>query len=536
MTRETIGVVGSGPSGAAVAHRFVQAGHDVTVIDVGLEIESHLEPFTRAGQPAEPDGFRDRFMEAVTAQRRSVVGESSVLPPKLPFGSDFVYRSIPTNRLSTGAGLHIETSLALGGLSNAWGANVCAVAQRDMTGWPFDESELAPHFAELDDILDVSGEADGIDELYQAQLSASPHYPLSLHGQRLLAGVARGREALAAAGLRGGRAKLAIGPKHSIGGLGCTSCGLCMHGCPHRAIFNAADVIRSLSGRSNFRYRKGLHVRRYAEDEAGVTALCRPAAGGPEEAHRFDRLFVACGVLGSTAIVARSHGLCDRDFVIHDSQKYYFPYLRYRRAKGAVTERTNTLAQIYIQDIGLRSTPHTVHCQLYGVNDLFFESLGAKLGPAAKPVMRLGTPMLERMMIGMVYLHSDDSGTLRYRVSGGEEGLGHVEAGPRPDTRPIFKEFMGRLNRFHRVFGGRPLGFLAESSPPGHSLHFGGTLPMARKPGPGQTDALGRPSGSRRAHVVDTSVLPSIPGTPTTYTVMANALRICAGVLRGDAA
>ncbi|MGF7176528.1 GMC oxidoreductase [Azospirillum doebereinerae] len=533
MNGRKIGIVGSGPSGAAVAHRFVEAGFDVTVIDVGFEIEPHLAPFTQADHAVD----RDRFMEAVTAQRKSVVGETAVLPPKLPFGSDFVYRSIPPNRLSSGAGLHVETSLALGGLSNAWGANVCAVSQRDMADWPFPAGDLTPHFAELDAILDVSGDAgDGIDELYDARLDARPNYPLGLHGQRILAGVARGRERLAAAGLRCGRAKIAVGPKHSVGGMGCTSCGLCMHGCPHRAIFNAADVIRSLSGRPNFRYLGGRHVLRYAEGPDGVAAVCRPADGGPREEHRFDRLFVACGVMGSTAIVARSQGLCDRDFIIHDSQKYYFPYLRYRRVKGAVDERANTLAQVYIQDVGLRSTPHTLHCQLYGVNDLFFESLKAKLGALAHPLMRLGTPMFERMMIGMVYFHSNDSGTLRYRVSANEEdGIGHVEAGPRPDTRPIFKEFMGRLGRFGGVFGGRPLPFLAESSPPGHSLHFGGSLPMARAPEPGQTDVLGRPFGSGRVHVVDTSVLPSIPGTPTTYTVMANALRICAGVLKGAA-
>ena len=527
MSPQKIGIVGSGPSGAAVAHRFLEAGHEVTVIDVGLEIEEHLEPFTRADGPVD----RQHFLDAVTAQRRRVVGESASLPPKLPFGSDFVYRSIPANRLSSGAGLHIETSLALGGLSNAWGANVCAVAQRDMTDWPFPASDLTPHFAELDAIVDVSGAVDGIDELYDARLSAQPRHPLSLHGQRILAGVARGQEALAAAGLRCGRAKLAVGPKHSINGMGCTSCGLCMHGCPHRAIFNAADVIRSLAGRPGFRYLSGRYVSRYVEGEDGVTAHCRLVAGGGSETHRFDRLFIACGVLGSTAIVARSQDLCDRDFIIRDSQKYYFPYLRYRAAKGAVSERTNTLAQVFIQDVGLATTPHTVHCQLYGVNDLFFESLKAKFGRLAAAVMPFGRPMFERMMIGMVYLHSNDSGSLRYRVQEGE-GLGHVEVGPWPDTRPIFREFMGRLGRFHRVFGGRPLAFLAESSPPGHSLHFGGTLPMSRSPGLGQTDVLGRPFGAKRAHVVDTSVLPSIPGTPTTYTVMANALRISAGVLR----
>lgn len=532
MSPRRIGIVGSGPGAAAAAYHLTEAGQDVSILDVGFEIEPHLTHLTMAGA----DLDRAHFLEQVRTQRRRSVDGRSALPPKLPFGSTFAYRPIPPGRLDTGAGVHIEISLALGGLSNVWGANVCALAQRDMDGWPITEAELAPYFNKLDAIVDVSGTIDAIDEGYAARLSARPNYPLSLHGRRILTGVERRGDRLSRIGLRCGRAKIAVGPRHSVDGIGCTSCGLCMHGCPHRAIFNAADVVRSLRERGKLRYLGGRFALRFAEDADGVTVVCRPAAGGALEEHRFDSLLIACGVLGSTAIVARSLNLCSRDFLIRDSQKYYFPYLRYQRAKNALEETVNTLAQVFIQDVGMASTPRTVHCQLYGVNELFFESLRAKLGGLATAVERLGTPLLERLMIGMVYFHSADSGSLRYRVAPREEdGLGRVEAEPPLDTRPAFTEFMQRLAGAGDVLGGRPLPFLAETSPPGHSMHFGGTLPMTRQPGPGQTDVLGRPFGCRRVHVVDTSVFPSIPGTPTTYPLMANALRICDSLLAGRA-
>lgn len=528
MTGMSIGIVGTGPSGAAAARYLADAGFQVTIIDAGLTIEPDLAPLGELRPPVD----RDAFMTAVNARRRQSVTTASTLPPKLPFGSDFVYRTTPAGRLSEGSGLHIETSLAQGGLSNAWGANVCAVAGRDMAGWPIREDDLAPYYRALEAVLDVSGEVDGIDSLYTAALAAKPHYPLSLHGQRILAAAAGHRERMAAAGLRYGRAKIAVGPKWSVDGVGCVPCSLCMHGCPHNAIFNAADVVRDLSHRPNVRRLDGRFVLRFEERSDGVTVVCRPIGGGETEEHRFDRLLIGAGVFGSTTIVARSLGLCDRDFIIHDSQKYYFPFFRLRGAEGAVTERTNTLAQIFIQDVGLRSTPRTVHCQLYGINDLVFETLEAKFGPLAKLLRRFGGIMFERMMIGMVYFHSDDSGDLIFRPSAREEdGMGQVTAGPRPDARPIFREFMGRLRRFAPAFGGLPVGLLAEDSPPGHSMHFGGSLPMSSEGAPGRTDALGRPYGCRRVHVVDASVLPSIPGTPTVYVLMANAMRIAAGAV-----
>lgn len=527
--RRGMAVIGSGPAAAAAAHMLAAAGHGVTVFDVGLRIEPHLEPLTRLPRPVDEAAFR----AAVDAQRRRVLGgDAAALPPKLPFGSDFVYRSIPGAELSTAPGMHIVTSLALGGLSNAWGANVCAIAGRDMADWPIGEADLTPYYKALAAITDVSGRpGDDIDELYAAPLPAAEHYPLGLHGRRLLESATGRAAALRTAGIHCGRAKIAVGPLWSLGGVGCAPCGLCMHGCPQGAIFNAGDVIRSLAARGAVTYLDRRLVLRFVEAEDGVTLFSRPADGGPVEERVFDRVFIAGGVFGSTALVARSLGWCDRTYVIRDSQKYYFPFLRYRRAAGARREKTNTLAQIFIQDAGLRHTPHIVHCQLYGLNDLVFESLQAKLGPAAALLEKWGAPFFERLMIGMVYFHSDDSGALLYRVPADPDaGLGHVEAGDTPDTGPLFREFTGRLSRFADAFGGRPLGFLAERSPPGHSMHFGGSLPMSADPAAGRTDRLGRPFGCRRVHVVDTSVLPSIPGTPTTYVIMANAARICAAI------
>jgi choline dehydrogenase-like flavoprotein len=49
---------------------------------------------------------------------------------------------------------------------------------------------------------------------------------------------------------------------------------------------------------------------------------------------------------------------------------------------------------------------------------------------------------------------------------------------------------------------------------------------MRREPGESDTDTLGRPPGWDRVHLIDASVLPSIPATTITLSVMANAHRI----------
>ena len=61
---------------------------------------------------------------------------------------------------------------------------------------------------------------------------------------------------------------------------------------------------------------------------------------------------------------------------------------------------------------------------------------------------------------------------------------------------------------------------------PGRSFHGGGSLPMRTQPSEFECDPLGRPQGWSRLHIVDASVLPSIPATTITFSVMANAHRI----------
>lgn len=61
---------------------------------------------------------------------------------------------------------------------------------------------------------------------------------------------------------------------------------------------------------------------------------------------------------------------------------------------------------------------------------------------------------------------------------------------------------------------------------PGGGYHSGGDFPMSAIPHFPQTDPLGRLPQLEHIHLIDASVLPSIPAVPTAVIVMANAHRI----------
>jgi choline dehydrogenase-like flavoprotein len=88
------------------------------------------------------------------------------------------------------------------------------------------------------------------------------------------------------------------------------------------------------------------------------------------------------------------------------------------------------------------------------------------------------------------------------------------------------------LRRNCQSLGFSPITPMLKIGDHGQGAHIGGTFPMRDIPGPFESDVLGRPYGAQRVHLVDGSVLPSIPATTVTLSIMANAYRIASEVRR----
>ena len=505
----------------------------VTILDVGIGINDQSALLLdRFRLDADVPGLLDDIYGLRTAHARL----STVQPGKYLFGSDHPYRTIPETEVCSGDDAVVRSSLAKGGLSSVWGATVSCVVPKDIVDWPITFADLEPHYRALDEVISVASAAGEMLGVFPMDIGGQPGFPLGPQGSNLLDRLRRHDTDLLADGIHVGRAKLAVGPRYSLDGLGCTPCGLCMHGCPNQAIFSAAYLLDELRRQPAIDYQPNTLAESFTESGDRVDVNVKDLATGVRSTKTFDRLFVACGVINSTALVARSLGLTEHEFEIKDSQKYIFPMLSWHRSKGAVSGRDNTLAQIYLAIDNPAVSDNIVQVQYYGYNDLILDPLRTRLGKSTSDVIaRLATPLLERLMIVFVYLHSRESGTLTLRVNDiGDERdiLGVVRGVPNPRSNTVIRALLTLLKRHHRAHGGLPLEIGLQTTKPGDSQHIGGTLPMSKTPGQHQTDVLGRPFSCRRVHVVDASILPSVPGTPVTYTAMANASRITTAAIR----
>lgn len=92
----------------------------------------------------------------------------------------------------------------------------------------------------------------------------------------------------------------------------------------------------------------------------------------------------------------------------------------------------------------------------------------------------------------------------------------------------MLREVRRRMTRAAPYLDLLPISVMQFVSAGGKSYHFGGSFPHTPPDagGPLTTDRVGRLKVWKRIHLVDGSVLPSIPASTFTLTVMANAHRI----------
>ena len=133
-------VVGSGPAGVAASLALLERGQAVTMLDAGRTIEPEYADTPQRLAQLPYEQWPPELVERLASLSDRGRGD---YPMKTNFGSDFAYRPAPERLPIEAHDADLLVSLARGGLSNLWGANVVTFCADDFTGWPIGEPDLA---------------------------------------------------------------------------------------------------------------------------------------------------------------------------------------------------------------------------------------------------------------------------------------------------------------------------------------------------------------------------------------------------------
>jgi len=510
-------VVGSGPSGVSAAKALLERGRTVTMIDVGEQLEPLLEACRAELAAREPQDWNQAALAAYKAPQLQQ-GDDEIRR----YGSDFVVRDAVRLLRNRPPWLGLRPSFARGGLSNAWGAAVLPYRQEDLANWPVSAQDLAPHYKAVARFMPVAGASDALEDFFPAfGMSGARLLVQSGQAASLLKRIDDKRAVLKGMYVVGGAARQAASAD-------CRRCGLCLHGCPFEYIFKASQTVTAMQRDPRFEYRSGLRAISFEQTAQLVRLVCKQA-DGTIEIIEGERLFLAGGVLPSAQIVLNAMGA--RELVLHDSQHFFLPLVHlWNSSVDPAKEARHAMTEVFIELDDPAVSPHTVHAQLYTYNEFYAVDMKRRYGgvlPFADPLFdALG----RRLIVSQIFLHSDHSHRIAVELVGGGEQLA-ARLIENPDVASVVKRAKAAYAKVARSLGLLAIGAASRLGAPGSSFHAGGSLPMRRSPHGLETDVLGRIAGIERVHIVDASVLPSIPATTITFSVMANAHRIASNAL-----
>jgi choline dehydrogenase-like flavoprotein len=513
-------VIGSGPAGVACAKALLARGANVLMLDAGLELEPERAKIVHQLAGTKPAAWNP---DQIAALKGGMAADATGILLKLLFGSDFPYREteekIPWRNHGTG----MRPSLAFGGLSNVWGAAMLPYRDADILDWPVKNAELAQHYRAVTEITGLAAQCDDLEEIFPLHCENPGSLQSSRQANLLLRNLNRHRAELRGRGWHFGRARVAIRAAGGTKGTGCVYCGQCMTGCVYGCIYNSADTVRELRAEKNFSYQRDVIVTKLLENSEKVFIEGFHRETRAPLLFEANRAYLAAGVIPTAQILLRSQAAYDQPLTLCDSQYFLFPLVLARRTRDVQAEAFYTLSQLFIELNNPQISRRSVHLQIYTYSDIISHAVRKSLGP----LKIFARQLEERLLIVQGYLHSDESSTIAMTLKrdGGKDFL-QLDARPNPETRRTVKKVLRELLSQTRRFGGIVVPPMLQLAEPGRGFHSGGSLSMRAQPGKFESDRLGRPHGWSRVHAVDASVLPGIPATTITFSVMANAHRI----------
>jgi choline dehydrogenase-like flavoprotein len=524
-----VAVVGSGISGIFAAHALASRELSVTILDVGETLDASRQEVVDTLHGLLPEQWPAADYELI---RENPTFGKGALPKKVHFGSDYIYadnRSFaPTKTLAEGRVPY--PTFAKGGFSNIWGAAILPPADCDMADWPVSHAHMEPYFRKVAELLPLCGGEGTLSDAFPAYRDNLGELDAGPQGWALLEDLRRVEASLRERQLLYGRARLAVHTQAASGGvLPCIGCGHCFTGCVRGSIFSTLPMLAEMLHSKRVEYRGGIFVDRIDETGGQPTLDVVDTKTNERRSLRFDAIFLAAGPINTTRLLLRSRRLYDRAVILKESQKFIVPMLRLRAAPTAMEHPSVTLASTFIEAKLISQPAHWIHLQIVPMHRMIVEAAGliGALHPVGKNVWR---PMLRRMMAAFCGMHSDYSSHLELRLRRGERGgddILELDLKPSEQARAGARQAAKDLFRLGLAFRTLFCYWKLKFSNPGSGTHCGASFPMRRQPSDVlDTDVYGRPFGWSRVFAVDSSVLPSIPGTTLGFSVMANAYRI----------
>ncbi len=511
-------VVGSGPAGVSAAFPMVESGLRVLMVDggempgVGVPDAEYLS--ARASDPGQWEWMVGRDYRALR--------DASATSPKFRAPTlEYVFRGFAeANRIAAEDFLPVG-SLAVGGLSNAWGCGVARFSGSDLEAFPFPEESLLASFEAVARRIGVSGrEDDDLSEFFGVDAWAQGPIPMDALHESLARKYRRHRRALVDGGFRLGRARLAVLSEPAPGERQpCSQQGFCLWGCARESLYSARYDLRQLARHPNFEHLSGFVVDRLERAGAGWRLCGRGRLGGSGQPPAGRIVVMAAGTLATTSIVMRSlPGFMETRLLALPMAAFMLWLPAFFGAARAQAPGTAQLA------FTLDGAPAGTVCGFtFSTHALPVAEFVRHAPLARRHALRLFRALLSSTIVANCFFPGRLS---ENRIRLAPDGSVRVTGGAAPSLEREVAWARSRLRAAFRRAGAVLLPATFKPGRTGADAHYAGSIPMSRRPEIGESTADAEVEGLPGVYVADASALPSLPAKSHTLALMACADRV----------
>ena len=527
-------VVGSGASGVHFAQAVLEKGHEVTLIDIGLD----------RSQPPLPTASLSGLKEQLDDPAEYFLGSDfrGVLLPTadseyygIPPSKSYVFEQ-PAGFDFSASGFAPLFSFARGGLGEVWTGGCYPFNREETAEMPIDFDQLLEHYGKVAGHIGVTGEEDDLARFMPLHGNLLEPLRLDAHSRLLVELYERRSQGMnRALGCYLGRTRVATLSRDLDGRQACSYTGRCLWGCPNDAIYTPSQTLKRCLGHPGFQYLSGRRVDFFRI--GGANRVCSIVASnlntGEAEEIPVETLALAAGTLSSSKILLRSiyeeRGEVVRLPGLMDNRQVLLPFVNHRMLGEQFSDESY---QYHLLGMGLEMERPTeyVHCQITTLKTALMHPIVQKLPLDLSTSNRIARTL--HAALGVVNVNFHDTPrpssylTLRFDDDSEPQLALHYEppANEQARVKSVLKRIKRALLRLGCIV---PPGML-HVRPMGASVHYAGTVPMREEPQPLTTTSEGQSHDFENLYFVDGATFPSLPAKNLTFTLMANASRIAA--------
>lgn len=520
-------IIGSGPSGVAAALSLAGLGIVPTMIDVGV-LPPALSPVKENFYDyAEKHDTYSLLIGTDFEGLRNLDRTRSKIPakltaPKFRFVAAGV-NGIPAVHMHD---YHLIQSFAKGGLAGAWGAGLYRYTNRDLKGFPVKEADLTPYFDRLSREIGISGEDDDLAPFFGRDAFLMPPLKISANAAALLHTYSRKKERLRRMGAYLGRPRLGVLSEEKQGRRPCDYRNLEFWepGLPY--IYTPDVTLNRLIDEKKIVYKPGFFAERWERKKNQLAVRLKNLKNGTEDVMSCRMLILAAGAVNSGRLALSSKNDHQTRLTLLDNPAHLIPFILPRRVGCRLEKEAFGLTQLNL--VYDRAQDRQLYQgSLLEVTSPSRAELFESLPLAARSNFTLIRDLIPALLVMQLFSPGSSANGAALSLLPSDE-LEIIGPKGKKDTK-----LMHEILSIMRKLGAFSHPSLVEDAPPGHGIHYGGTLPMAEKPNGSYTCSRnGELADEPGIYVVDGSLFPVLPAKNFSLTVMANAMRIAEHVGR----